>query len=287
MSWQGIGIVSTSNAHLAARFLQGHGIADRPFAEYRRLLPSFFTSVTFTNDPSSALEFVSLLSWPATRHVVFRASDHCTALINNSRNGSDYGDYICLLPKHLRSRFARVVSTPGKEWTNGVDRVVMQYTATIFDLSDSGGQRIRSVLCMNDGGRWTFATQGQAHPMESFFPYDHRCKRERFTKEHLNQLLIAFGLPIVTSAEFHSAGEYLLATSRGAERASTCTIEEADDPAFLHYLQGLTLCNHMSTHATSVIANFERCVRLNPDYAPKLRAHLERAYQQVRENREQ
>lgn len=272
--------VSQTSADLAPRFLQGQGIAERPFEECRRLLPAFFTSVRFTNDPLAAIQFLSLLTWPATRHVAFRGDNRTTVLVNNSRGGSDYNDYVCLLPRHLECRFARVLCTPGRIWTDGVDQQVMQYQATIFDLRDRSGECIRSVTCMNDGGRWTFREQGLPHPVESSFPYDHRRKRQRFTPEHMRRLLDAYGLPLAGPTDFQRAGQYLLATSAGADQAATCTLEEADDPAYGYYVRGLSWCNHLATHFSSAIFDLERCVQLNPAYEPKVRPLLERAYRQ-------
>ena len=38
---------------------------------------------------------------------------------------------------------------------------------------------------------------------------------------------------------------------------------------------------HMTTHATSVVINFERCIELNPEYEPKVRDYLAEARRQL------
>ena len=242
---------------------------------------TLFTSSRRTRDSAEALGFVSQLTWPATRHVAFRGNDRCTVLVNNSRNGSDYADYVVLIPKHLRCRFARVLAAPRKVWVSGSHREVLQFQATIFELRDETGACLRSIACLDDGGRWRFDNVGEPHPIEASFPYDRRRKRERFAPGHLHQLLQAHDLPVITAGDFLNAGEYLLATSAGADRLPTCTLAEADDPAFGYYQRGLTWCNHLETHASSAIADFEKCVRLNPAYASKVGGHLERAYRQI------
>jgi hypothetical protein len=63
--------------------------------------------------------------------------------------------------------------------------------------------------------------------------------------------------------------------------AKACSIAEADDPACGYYLRGLGWVNRVGSHAESVIADFERCVRLNPDYADKVRGYLLEAYRAV------
>jgi hypothetical protein len=147
----------------------------------------------------------------------------------------------------------------------------------MFSLYDSEGEPIRTVECSDDGGRWSFSENGIPHPIESAFPYDARRKRERFTTEHLTQLISAFGLQPVTSDSFIAAGHYFLFDTPGT-KAKTCTIAEADDPAYGYYLRGLGWVPHIKTHASSVIADFERCIRINPEYEPKVRTALKKAY---------
>lgn len=280
--------MATQKEHsLAARFLSGYGIAacvaDRCSASLvsfsrERNVPMRFLETT--NDPQRALDHLSQLSWPDNRHVVFPAGEHCTALINNSRNGSDYADYTVSLARHLQTRFARVVSSVGREWSNGAEREILQYEARIFDLNDGDGAPIRSVACLNDGGSWAFTESGTPHAIESTFPYDARRKRDRFTSKHLDQLIVAFELQPVTVDAFLSARQYSLfdIPSRAAD---TCTIAEADDPAYGYYRRGLSWVPHMETHASSVIADFEHCVRINSDYESKVRPTLTEAYRVI------
>jgi hypothetical protein len=54
----------------------------------------------------------------------------------------------------------------------------------------------------------------------------------------------------------------------------TYTVAENDDPAHRYYERGLGWLPNMATHATSVIADFERCLRINPAYEPLVRAAL-------------
>ena len=272
---------------LASRFLSGYGIAECKVDRCSTSLASFsyggdvsMRLLETTDDPERALGHLSQLSWPDTRHVLFPAGDHCSALINNSRNGSDYADYTVCLARHLQTRFARVVSSLGREWSNGTEREILQYEANIFDLHDGNGELIRTVACLNDGGSWSFTASGTSHAVESAFPYDARRKRDRFTAKHLGQLIAGFGLQTVTADSFLSAGQYFLfdIPNRPAE---TCTIAEADDPAYAYYHRGLNWVPHMETHASSVIADFERCVRINPDYESKVRPALIEAYRVI------
>lgn len=271
---------------LAARFLTGYGLADCPLAHCAKLLTSYKCGEGFggemrlletTRDPGRALRHLSLLSWPDSRHVLFPVGDACCALINNSRNGSDYHDYVYGLATHLETRFARVVNRPPRIWSNGGNREVLEWEARMFVLCDASGEVIRSVSCSDDGGRWDFSEYGIRHAIESTFLYDARRKRDRFTAQQLEALIPAFGFPSVTPESFLSAGRYLLFDISGRP-VKTCTIAQADDPAFGYYERGQSWLPYMATHATSVIADFERCVRINPKYEPLVRSALDEAY---------
>lgn len=270
---------------LASRFLSGYGIAqcsiDRCWDSLARFAHGDTSSMRLletTGDPERALVHLSRLSWPDTRHVLFATDDCSSVLVNNSRNGSDYADYAACMAQHLQTRFARVVCRAGREWSNGIEREVMQYEARMFCLYGASGEEIRTVACADDGGRWSFNTSGFPHPVESEFPYDARRKRDRFTAEHLNRLIDAFGLQSANADTFLSAEKYLL-IDLPARKADFCSIAEADDPAYGYYRRGLGWVAYMETHAASVIADFERCVHINPGYEPRVRAMLAEAYE--------
>lgn len=166
------GTMQTELSRLAGRFLAGYGIADcSPEVCAEHLSPSTnccdapLQLLSATSDVSAAFRHLSAISWPATRHVAFSAPRGCTVFINNSRNGSDYADQKVWLARHLQSRFARIVSQQIKTWANGTDREVIRYAAAIFELYDPKGELIRSVACVNDGGRWCSNESGHRHPI--------------------------------------------------------------------------------------------------------------------------
>ncbi len=269
------------DSSLASRFLEGLGLADISLSSASAKLPAFrkgeqsLRRVAETSDCREALNYLSRLTFPATRHVAFAAGPSTTAFVNNCRNGSDYADYVYHLPRHLACRFARFVCTRPRIWTNGTDREVMSYEARIFDLHDSAGESIRTVTCMDDGGRWVFETRGEALPVESTFPYTARRESDRFTAEHLHELARQCGFSVPDEAAFRDAGYFVLYDVEGVQPFVSCTVEEADDPAYGYYLRGLGWVGHMKTHASSVIHDFERCTRLNPKYEPRVRQYLE------------
>lgn len=269
---------------LTERFLVGYGIADCSLRSATAKIPKPyrdgdppFKVVDMTSDIRVALEYLSVLSWPPTRHVAFSAGSSCTAFVNNSRNGSDYADHKVWMALHLESRFARIIDRPSHKWSNGSERITLRYEATIFELFASTGDLIRSVICMNDGGRWFFGEAGGRHPVEDGFPYDERRKRDRFGTPQLRRLAAAFDIPTLKPRDFTYARQYLLFES-SHEAINTCTLAEADDPAYGYYLRGLGWLRHIETHASSVVADFERCLQLNPAYETRVRPDLDRAY---------
>ncbi len=269
--------------HLADRFLRGYGIADRPvnaclgkIGEPYRGDEAPLRVVDATSDVAIALKYLSTLSWPASRHVAFAVGEK-TAFINNSRNGSDYADHVVWFARYLDARFVRIVNQDGCVWTNGVDRVVMRYAATIFELVAPNGESVRSVNCINDGGRWHFGESGERLPVEEGFPYEAPRIRDRFTVTELAKLAEAFRIPTVGTDDLFGAPRYYLVHSRHSA-SNTCTIAEADDPAYGYYIRGLTWVPRIETHASSVVSDFERCLKLNPNYESKVRDALDRAH---------
>jgi hypothetical protein len=238
---------------------------------------STFTKFEFVRETtrwSDVEEFLSELSWPETRHVLFAASTEVTALVHNGSNGSDYSDYVVRIPRHLNCRFARILNRPQRVWKRGALKETLQWGARIFQLHDVDGSVIRSVSCMNDGGRWAFHASGTPHPIEATFNYDSTPNSRRFPSEQLQTLAAAFGFPVPDGEALRASPRFVLFHQPHLPGVTTCTIEEADDPAFGYYRRGLGWVPHMQTHAPSVIADFERCIRLNPRYEPLVRAHL-------------
>ena len=275
---------------IASHLVEGYGLVEASLSECSsridgwRLGPaSTLTVIAATNDVAQAIDFVSRLTFPATRHVLLPLQN-CTAMVNNSRNGSDVADHITHLAQRFEARAARVLDGPGHIWTNDGVTEVLEYEAHLLQLHAASGALLRTVACMNDGGRWTFHTDGTPHPIEQAFDYSARRKKDRFTSECLRRLLGAFGLPCLDVAHLLAAPQYLLiredyTSPEWADRieARGCTFEQANDSAHGYYQRGLGWVEQMETHAESVIADFERAMRLNPSYEPLVTPHLMRA----------
>ncbi len=272
-----------SNLTPANRFTQGLGLLDASLAQMekhiaaQRATPRPWQRHSVTSRTDDALEFLSTLTFPASRHVAFATRQNKVALINNARNGSDYADYTLLLPHRCQCKFARILNCSARVWVIGPHREVLQYEARVFELYDAAGKLIRAVSCMDDGGRWRFTTTGTPHPIEANFPYDARRKTDRFSEENLHKLAEAHGLPIPDANDFMNAGQYLLYTEDHGRPLSSITLEEADDPAHAYYLRAVDYAKHMDTHADSVIHDLEKCLALNPSYGPRTESLLAEA----------
>ena len=63
-------------------------------------------------------------------------------------------------------------------------------------VRDEQGESVRTIICMNDGGRWGFqAYGGEPLAAEAGFDYGARRKRDRFTHENVLALLESLGVP--------------------------------------------------------------------------------------------
>jgi hypothetical protein len=262
---------------LAGRFLQGVGLAECSLAVAEQRLPTYgrgMQLVAVTDDCDRALSFLSTLTWPASRYVAFAAAPQLTGIVNNSRSGSDLADDVVRMPRQLGCRFARVVNRSQRVWQQGKLRVVQQYGARIFALHDERGEPIRSIACINDGGRWVYHAAGEPHPIEpNLHPTPSRTSA-RFPAEQLRAVAAAYGFPLPTVMQFQSAARYLMLTRDDFPLLDTCSIEEADDPAYMYFVAGMGYVKFLETHAVSIVASFERCLAINPAYEPRVREPL-------------
>jgi len=237
------------------------------------------------SDPSKALAFFSTYTFPATRHILFPAGEGWTGIVNNSKNGSDFNDYGMGWSRAMRSRALRVVDRPPKVWNRGSLRVVMNYEARIIELYEGGAYPLRAITCANDGGRWVWHVSGDPLPVEAGFRYSSRKVKDRFTRENLRSFLTSLSAPPLDPEAFLRSKSFSLVeeTYRSGEwmgriRGAACTESELDNPAHGYYQRGLGWMEHLGTHFSRAIADFEKALEIDPGYEEKIRPHLERAY---------
>ncbi len=270
--------------------LSGYGLIEAPFdlaverfGSHRRADQSETRLVDVTREVVSALEYLDRRTHPSTRLVIVEHGPW-TAVLTNGRNGSDFNDHQYWAAKSLGVRTIRVVDSEARWWRRGPRRERLGYEARIFELHGPGDELIRSVACADDGGRWVFETSGTPLPVEATFNYDAPRKKDRLARSNLHDLLRSVGAEPLLEDEFLAASRFALLAERITDpgwrdrvEAASCSLDEADDPAFAYFQRGLTWVPHMRTHATSVIADFERAIGVNPADEPRVRDDLREA----------
>jgi hypothetical protein len=276
----------------AERLVQGYGLIEVNFdrcvtaltVKGECLLPggvSEYPLARRTDCAAEAIEFLSILTVPATRLALFAASDNWTVLLTNHCNGSDYADYGFLVSRRLQTRTVRVVDRPGRVWRRGVLREVLCYEARIFTVFGPDGRETKSIYCVDDGGKWSFGSLGEPLAVEASFRYSAKKKKDRFTSENLRELLRSSHMPVITRESLLNARDLALIQEPGRP-ARQSTPEQEDDPAFGYYQRGLGWVPHIQTHAESVVHDLERAVEIDPRYEPRVRQYLEQARKVLR-----
>lgn len=229
------------------------------------------------------LKFLSPLTWPANRHVLFSAGKNWTCMINNRRGGSDL-DGILFLATKLGMRVARVVNRTGRTWRRGKLRLVMRYAARIFELVDPDGSSVKTIYAADDGGRWAYGNSGDTLPVEAGFNLDARRKKDRFTADNLRSVCECLGLAFVEVETLAKAREFVccreIHVNPEIERRINdfaVSVEQEGDPAIGYLRRAQGLLKHLDTHASSVISDLEKALEINPDLQPEIAPLLARA----------
>lgn len=281
--------------HVHPLLLQGYGLVEAPFdrvvaglVAVRRADESRAVLQELAPSAARTVDFLDRRTSVTTRLAIVEHRGW-TAVVTNQRNGSDFNDEQGWASQAVGARTIRVVDSVARWWRRGSRRERLGYEARMFDLRGPDGVTVRSIACADDGGRWIFETSGAPLPVEATFAYDAARKKDRFTRRNLHELLRSLGAAPLTEEAFLAAPRFALiaveianAAWRARVEANACTLEEADNPAFGYYQRGLTWIPHMRTHASSVIADFERAVEIDPTYEPRVKDHLRDAYRSVK-----
>ena len=275
--------------------LHGYGLVEAPFATtverfgtVARADQSQMVVIGTTTSVSTALDHLARLTIPATRLVVVDLGPW-TTILTNHRTGSDFNEYQALAARTLGVRTIRVVDSDVRWWRRGDVRERLAYEARIVESYRPDDSIERSIACADDGGRWVFETSGDPLPIEASFRYDAPRTKDRFTRENLHDLLESTGAGAFTAERLLAAPRFALLEDRitnSAQRArveaAACSRDEADDPAFAYFRRGMGYVSEIETHATSVIADFERAIAIDPAYEPRVRDYLREAHRIAR-----
>jgi hypothetical protein len=239
-----------------------------------------------------AIAFLSHLTHPPTRLALIPLGGKWTAVLNSRRDGSVF-EHQEFFGGFCRARTIRVVDHPSRFVGVGGRRWRKAYEAHMVTLRDPQGDNVRTILCMNDGGRWDFeAYGGEPLAVEASFDYGARRKSDRFTHENVLALLESLGVPESVHQSFARAERLQLfhqdvrdAVWAAEIETSACTPEQADDPAFSLWTSAMSSVPHMQTHASSVVLYLTEALLLNGDLQPEAEPYLEAARRTLGEER--
>lgn len=278
---------------LASRMSEGYGVIRAPLARVIASLESnllichmgAFRFVEVNGCAAKSMDFLRVLTQPQTRYVFFTSAEDQTFFIGNGIGGSDPMDVYRCVARVLAVPVARVIDSPSRVLECDGISEVLSYESRVFEVSDERGDVVKSIACSNDGGKWSWWSHGELSDAERSFPYNARLIRRRLSSDHLGSLVGAFGFSVLSSSVLLSSSvsytaEFRLCRSKTHDRVcrESCTPEERDDPAYSYYRRGMAWMKHVGSHYDSAIADFERCIRLNPSFEPRVRSALERAW---------
>lgn len=114
-----------------------------------------------------------------------------TVLLDNGPTGTDVGVLPWQAARDLGCRSVRAT---------GVRSGPARYPGTVLELFEPsvGPDRLysrRTIVAVNDGGRWVFSETGEPFPFEDQQAYQRRLIRDRFTPDMLAQYLAELGVP--------------------------------------------------------------------------------------------
>lgn len=149
---------------------------------------------------SDALESLLPLAMSKMRRLFIPTRSDWVVFFQNGIAGSDPFLPMSNLALRMGVLAMRVCCTPKSE----------RYPATIWEVyapeSQGGcpplGDR-RSIVAMNDGGRWIFSESGEPYPFEHIERYSAWRKRDRFTREMLRDYLRHFGIELFADEFLH------------------------------------------------------------------------------------
>src|SRR5439155_12114532 len=167
------------------------------------------------------------------------------------------------------------------------------YEAHMVTVRDEQGESVRTIICMNDGGRWGFQAYGgeplggrgglrlrRATQTRSLHPRE-RARAPRVTRR-----------PPAVQQSFARADRLQLfhqevrdAVWAAKIETAACTPQQADDPAFSLWTSAMSYVPHIQTHASSVVLYLTEALLLNGDLQPEAEPYLEAARRTLGEER--
>lgn len=223
-----------------------------------------------------AIEAMDVVTHPSTTYLLFPISETWTALVTNTRGGSEVADEARWLAGRTDATVLRVVDSPRMWVTTPTGfKVRTSYEARIFEMYRDGEHR-RAIDSSDDGGRWTHDTSGEPLPIEATFNVTARSKLDRFTSDDLARLLESLGAAPVNAEALLAAPRFrVLHVNREVYSEGPRATEQT--PAAGYFRAAMKYVPHMSTHASSVVLPLTKAMLLDPAYAERCAEPLAQA----------
>lgn len=145
------------------------------------------------------------LTMPPSKELLLATTSEWTAYFNNAIHGSDPFPPMSYLSLKLKCRGVVALSSPNSQKPTG-----KSYGAVGFWLlSPTNRQWLnveRSILSMNDGGKWKFSTMGEVLNFEDTACYMNKKISDRFTTDMLRNYCEAMGINIFSHNFYQKKG---------------------------------------------------------------------------------
>jgi len=142
---------------------------------------------------------------PHRKRLLMATQSAWTAYFDNGIDGGDPFTPIGYLSQHLHCRGLMVACQPHTMFSEAKGERGT-YGAVQFQLFAPEERDFlnieRSIIAMNDGGKWIFETIGEIQPFERAEKYKAKRIRDRFTDDLLEEYCLALGIRLF-DAEFY------------------------------------------------------------------------------------
>jgi hypothetical protein len=198
----------------------GGGFIEISFSEYCSAFTSWwkqleieFETFSFVADLKEAMLRLEPLQMPQNRYLITETRSRWTAIVSNSRLGSDVTSAVSHLCKVLGCNGVTIQCSPSLTERQGNKTSTVSYAATSFTLDGPHEtewlNQIRHVSARKDGGPWKFFQRGEVQPFEEVEQYENKHVRDRFTAEMLESYCAALGI-LAFDATFFGPKSFLV-----------------------------------------------------------------------------
>lgn len=178
--------------------------------QWRLSLGKKMTCTSINDVLSKALLNLEPLSAPPHRELLFSTQSTWTAYFNNPIIGGDPFSSISYLAENMNCWGITIKCAPNMGNSYGAVGFTLFAPEKREWLNEE-----RSILAMNDGGRWKFFTRGKELEFEQTEQYKQKRIADRFTSEMLEEYCAHFDIDLF-NPEFYGTEGRLIVTHNAA-----------------------------------------------------------------------